>query len=125
MESFLGEPLGLNDSVHEQIAAIAAKSDMLSYEDSVLQIGDVKWGINASRGGIILISSISHESPKIDAVVEYLDRIYGEPYDVLADDDWPEFKWSSSTDSLIPIQGTLVHLRPGRGGSEGMYLMFH
>ncbi len=125
LDSFFGVPLALNDSIHEQIAAIAVKNDMLTYEDSILQIADVKWGINTSSHGIILMSSISPESPKVKSVIAFLNKIYGKPYDDFTDEDWPEGKWSSSTDPSSPIQGTLVHLRPGRGGSGGMCLMFN
>ena len=124
LDSFFGVPLVLNDSIHEQIAAIAAKNDMLTYEDSILQIADVKWGINTSSRGITLMSSISPESSKIKAVIAFLNEVYGKPYDDFIEEDWPEAKWSSSADPSSPIQGTLVHLRPGRQGSGGMYLMF-
>ncbi len=125
LESFFGEPLVLNDSVHNQISEIAAHSDMLSYEDSILQIGEVKWGINISERSVSLFTSVSADSPKMKAVIDYMDKIYGEPYEGITDKEWPECKWSSSTDSVYRIQGTLVHLRPARGGAEGTFIMFH
>ena len=46
IQSFLGKQLLLNDSVYEQISFIASQDKMLSYKDSILQIGDVRWRVN-------------------------------------------------------------------------------
>ena len=41
LSSFLGKSIVLNNSVYDQIAAIAREDKMLSYGDSVLRIGKV------------------------------------------------------------------------------------
>lgn len=106
--SFFGKRLIKNESVIEQIAAIAKKDKMLSYRDSILQICNVKWRINLSpRNDITLYTSVTVDDPRMEQVINYLDKIYGEPYDGC------DRKWSSSTDSLDIFKPgcTLVMLR--------------
>ena len=95
INSFLGKQVVINDSVIEQIAAIAKKDKMLAYRDSVLQICNVKWRINLSpRNAITLYTSVTIDDPRMEQVINYLDKIYGKPYDGC------DRKWSSSTDTL-------------------------
>lgn len=75
--SFFGKRLIKNDSVIEQIAAIAKKDKMLSYRDSILQICNVKWRINLSpRNDITLYTSVTVDDPRMEQVINYLDKIY-------------------------------------------------
>ena len=125
--SFFGEPIVLNDSILEQIAAIATKNDMISLQDSIIQIAEVKWRINMTGKGFVLFTSVQTDSPKMKSVVELLKEYYGEPYEgEIEDDGWMDLKWSSSNDSLDIFKPgcTLVRLRPVKSESGGMFLMF-
>ena len=46
VRSFLGKSIIMNNLICEQISTIADQDTMLSYRDSIIQIGDVKWRIN-------------------------------------------------------------------------------
>ena len=123
IESFLGNPVVINDSVIEQIAVVAQQDDKLSYSDSILQICDVKWRINLIPEGVILFTSVNPDEPRMKQVINYLNGIYGKPYD---DEEDFNFKWSSSPDPNDIFKGgsTLVHLRRVRSEVGGTFLMF-
>lgn len=102
--------------IYEQIVAIAAQDEMLSYRDNIIQIGDVMWGINIMPVGIALMTSVQPDDPKMKQVVKYLTSIYGKPYD--EDEDGFNIKWSS--------QGsTIVHLRRVHTEEGGTFLIFN
>ena len=124
IRSFLGKPIILNDSLCEQVAAIAKQDNMLSYGDSILQIGDVKWRINIMDDRVALMASVQPDAPKMKQVVKYLSGIYGEPYD--AEDEY-SIKWSSSDDSLdiFKPDSTLIHLRRVHSEEGGSFLFFY
>ena len=108
--SFMGKPIVINDSICEQIAAIAVQDSMLSCCDSIIRIGDVRWRINLHAQSIALITSVDFDAPQMKKVVEYLNTKYGMPYE----DEDCDMKWSSSPDPNEPFMGncTLIHLRP-------------
>jgi hypothetical protein len=95
---------------------------MLSYGDSILQIGDVRWRVNLDLPNIVLFTSVQPDDPKMKQVVKYLNSIYGNPYQ--DDEDGYSIKWSSSDDSLdINRPGsTLVHLRRVHSEEGGTFL---
>ena len=119
--SFLGKPVIINDSLCEQIASVANQDEMLSYNNSIVQIGDVRWRINLMPNSIALMTSVQPDDPKMKQVVEYLNSIYGKPYD--GEDEF-SIKWSSSTDSFNKIGGTIVHLRRVSSEEGGTFLIF-
>ena len=124
IHSFLGKPIVDNGLIYEQIAAIAAQEEMLSYSDSILQIGEVRWRVNLDLPRIVLFTSAQPDDPKMEQVVKYLNRIYGKPYD---GEDAFSMKWSSSDDSLniFKAGSTLVHLRRVNTEEGGTFLMFN
>jgi hypothetical protein len=122
ISSFLGKPIIINDSLCEQIAFIANQDEMLSYSDSIVQIGNVRWRINLMPNAIALMTSVQPDDPKMKQVVEYLNGIYGKPYEEY--EDGYSIKWSSSDDSLDVFSGTLVHLRRVHTEEGGTFLIF-
>jgi SanA protein len=124
IQSFLGKPIIINDSICEQISAIATQDEMLSYGDSILQIGDVRWRVNLDLPNIVLFTSVQPDDPKMKQVVKYLNSIYGNPYQ--DDDDGYSIKWSSSDDSLDIFRSgsTLLHLRRVHSEEGGTFLFF-
>ena len=130
---FLGRLIVDNDSVYEQIAAIAENDSMLSYCDSVLKIGEVGWWINIGgpRLHISLLTSVQPEAPEMKPVVQYLIGIYGEPWDNvmgklynIEEDNYEcwDLVWPSCHDSIAINQGS-AHLR-GLKGDEGGTVLF-
>ena len=125
--SFLGKPIVINDKIYEQISAIAAQDKMLSYSDSIIQIGDVRWRVNLMSGGIVLMTSVQPDDPKMKQVVKYLNRIYGKPYqDDEDEEDGYDIKWSSSDDPVDIFRpgSTLVRLRRVHSEEGGTILFF-
>ena len=124
INSFLGKPIIINDSLCEQIASIANQDSMLTCNDSIIQIGDVRWRINLMSNSIALMTSVQPDDPKMKRVVEYLNGIYGKPYQ--NDEDGYSIKWSSSDDSLNIFRpgSTLVHLRRVHSEEGGTFLIF-
>ena len=124
INSFLGKPIIINDSLCEQIASVANQDEMLSYNDSIIQIGDVRWRINLMPNSIALMTSVQPDDPKMKRVVEYLNGIYGKPYQ--DDEDGYSIKWSSSDDSIDIFRpgSTLVHLRRVHSEEGGTFLIF-
>ena len=124
IQSFLGKPIIINDSICEQISAIASQDEMLSYNDSILQIGNVRWRVNLDLPNIVLFTSVQPDDPKMKQVVKYLNRIYGNPYQ--DDEDGYSIKWSSSDDSLDIFRSgnTLLHLRRVYSEEGGTFLLF-
>lgn len=124
INSFLGKPLIINNRVYEQIAAISSKDDMLTYNDSIIQIGEVRWRVNLDLPRVVLFTSVQPDDPKMKQVVKYLNSIYGKPYD---GEDVFSIKWSSSNDSLDIFRGgsTLVHLRRVNSEEGGTFLIFN
>ena len=122
--SFFGKPIVINDLIDEQISAIADQDKMLSYNDSIIQIGDVRWGVNLMPDCIVLMTSVQPNDPKMKQVVKYLNSIYGKPYQ--DDEDGYSIKWSSSKDSLNIFKSgsTLVHLRRVTSEEGGTILLF-
>ena len=123
--SFLGKPIVINDSVCEQISAIADHDKMLSYSDSIIQIGDVRWRVNLHLPTIVLFTSVQPDDPKMKQVVKYLNRIYGKPYD--DEEDGFNIKWSSSDDSLDKFRpcSTIILLRRVYSEEGGTFLIFN
>ena len=122
--SFLGKSVIINNSLSEQIASIANQDEMLSYSDSIVQIGDVRWRVNLMPNSIALMTSVQPDDPKMKQVVKYLNSIYGKPYDEY--EDGFSVKWSSSKDStnLFRPGSTLVHLRRVHSEEGGTFLIF-
>ena len=122
--SFFGKPIIINDSICEQISVMAERDKMLSYNDSSVQIGDVRWRVNLMPDGIALLTSVQPDDPKMKQVVKYLNSLYGKPYQ--DDEDGYSIKWSSSDDSLDIFRpgSTLVHLRRVHSEEGGTFLFF-
>ncbi len=122
VSSFFGKPIVINDKIYDQISAIAAQDKMLSYSDSIIQIGNVRWCINLKSDNIVLMTSVQPDEPKMKQVVKYLTGIYGKPYE---EDDY-DIKWSSSDNpsDLFRSGSTLVHLRCVRSEEGGTFLFF-
>ena len=123
IQSFLGRPVVINNSICEQIETIATQDEMLSYEDSIVTIAGVKWRINLMSKAIALMTSVQPDDPKMKEVVKYLNGIYGDPYD--GEDEF-SIKWSSSPDPHNIFNGncTLVHLRRVHSEEGGTFLLF-
>ncbi len=123
--SFLGKPLILNNKICEQISAIADNDMLLSYKDSIIQIGEVRWYINiqSPKTNIVLYTSVEPNMPQMKKVVDYLNGIYGKPYE--DETEGYDIKWSSSTDPNDCFNGkcTLVHLRRARSVEGGTFLI--
>ena len=124
IQSFLGRPVVINNSICEQIETIATQDEMLSYEDSIVTIAGVKWRINLMSKAIALMTSVQPDDPKMKEVVKYLNGIYGDPYD--GEDEF-SIKWSSSPDPHNIFNGncTLVHLRRVHSEEGGTFLLFN
>ena len=124
VSSFFGNPIVINDKIYDQISAIAAQDKMLSYSDSIIQIGDVRWRVNLMSGGIVLMTSVQPDDPKMKQVVKYLNRIYGKPYE--DEEDGYDIKWSSSDDPVDIFRpgSTLVRLRRVHSDEGGTFLFF-
>ena len=124
ISSFLGKPIVINDKIYEQISATAAQDKMLSYSDSIIQIGNVRWCINLMSDNIVLMTSVQPDEPKMKQVVKYLTGIYGKPYE--DEEDGYDIKWSSSDNpsDIFRSGSTLVHLRRVRSEEGGTFLFF-
>ena len=124
ISSFLGKPIVINDKIYDQISAIANQDKNLSYSDNIIQIVDVRWRVNLMSGGIVLMTSVQPNNPKMKHVVKYLTGIYGKPYE--DEEDGYDIKWSSSDDLLDIFRPgcTLVHLRRIRSEEGGTCLIF-
>ena len=124
ISSFLGKPIVINDKIYEQISAIAAQDKMLSYSDSIIQIGNVRWCINLMSDNIVLMTSVQPDEPKMKQVIKYLTGIYGKPYE--DEEDGYDIKWSSSDNpsDIFRHGSTLVHLRRVRSEDGGTFLFF-
>jgi len=124
IQSFLGRPVVINNSICEQIDAIAAQDPILTYGDSILSIADVKWRINLMPKTIALMTSVQPDDPNMKEVVKYLNSVYGKPY--YGEDEY-SIKWSSSPDSNNIFNGhcTLVHLRRVHSEEGGTFLLFN
>ena len=122
--SFFGKPIIINDSLCEQIVSIAGQDEMLSYNDSIIKIGEVWWRLNLMPNSIALMTSVQPDDPKMKHVIKYLNGIYGKPYD--DHEDGYSIKWSSSGDSLDVFRpgSTLVHLRGVHTEEGGTFLIF-
>ncbi len=125
--SFMGKTVVLNNKICEQISAIAVQDSMLSYHDSIIQIGEVRWHINLQhpKTSIILYTSVDPDMPSMKNVIRYLNSIYGEPYEDEA--DGCDIKWSSSKDPNDIFNGecTLVHMRRVHSEEGGTFLFFN
>ena len=119
---FMGKPIVINDKIYDQISAISNHDKMLSYSDSIIQIGDVRWRINLMSDGIVLLTSVQPDDPKMKQVVKYLTGIYGKPYE---EDDY-DIKWSSSDNpsDIFRPGSTLIHLRRVHSEEGGTILFF-
>lgn len=120
--SFFGKPLVMDDSTHimQQITEIVESDTMLSIEGWVLTVGKVGFGIaiNIHSGYLRLLSSTQVDDPKIKEVLEYLNSIYGTPYENDPDDYW----WRDRADDNI--LGWIVRMRPFRSEEGGTVLFF-
>ena len=124
ISSFLGKPIVINDKIYDQISAIANQDKMLSYSDKIIQIVNVRWQVNLMSGGIVLMTSVQPDDPKMKQVVKYLTGIYGKPYE--DEEDGYDIKWSSSDNpsDIFRPGSTLVHLRRVRSEEGGTFLFF-
>lgn len=124
ISSFFGKPIVINDRIYEQISAIAAHDKMLSYSDSIIQIGNVRWRVNLKSDNIVLMTSVQPDDPKMKQVVKYLTDIYGKPYE--DEEDGYDIKWSSSDNpsDIFRPGSSLVHLRRVRSEEGGTILFF-
>ena len=124
ISSFLGKPIVINDKIYEQISAIAAQDKMLSYSDSIIQIGNVRWCVSLMSNNIVLMTSVQPDDSKMKQVVKYLTGIYGKPYE--DEEDGYDIKWSSSDNpsDIFRPGSTLVHLRRVRSEEGGTSLFF-
>ena len=104
ISSFWGKPIVINDKIYEQISAIAAQDKILSYSDSIIQIGNVRWRINLMSDNIVLMTSVQPDDPRMKQVVKYLNSIYGKPHE--DEEDGYDIKWTSSDDSLDTFSPT-------------------
>ena len=122
ISSFLGKPIVINDKIYEQISAIAAQDKMLSYSDSIIQIGNVRWCVSLMSNNIVLMTSVQPDDSKMKQVVKYLTGIYGKPYE---EDDY-DIKWSSSDNpsDIFRPGSTLIHLRRVHSEEGGTILFF-
>ena len=120
--SFFGKPLVMDDSTHimRQISVIVESDTMLSIDGWVLTVGKVGFGIaiNIHSGYLRLLSSTQVDDPKIKEVLEYLNSIYGTPYENDPDDYW----WRDRADDII--LGWIVRMRPFRSEEGGTVLFF-
>ena len=124
ISSFLGKPIVINDKIYEQISATAAQDKMLSYSDSIIQIGNVRWCVSLMSNNIVLMTSVQPDDSKMKQVVKYLTGIYGKPYE--DEEDGYDIKWSSSDNpsDIFRPGSTLVHLRRVRSEEGGTSLFF-
>ena len=124
ISSFLGKPIVINDKIYEQISTIATQDKKLSYSDTIIQIVNVRWRVNLMSDNIVLMTSVQPDDPKMKQVVEYMNGIYGKPYD--DEEDGYSIKWSSSDDSLDVFRpgSTLIHLRRVHTEEGGTFLIF-
>ena len=124
ISSFLGKPIVINDKIYEQISATAAQDKMLSYSDSIIQIGNVRWCVSLMSNNIVLMTSVQPDDSKMKQVVKYLTGIYGKPYE--DEEDGYDIKWSSSDNpsDIFRPGSTLVHLRRVRSEEGGTFLFF-
>ena len=122
ISSFLGKPIVINDKIYDQLSAIAAQDKMLSYSDSIIQIGDVVWRVNLKSDNIVLMTSVQPDDPKMKQVVKYLTGIYGKPYE---EDDY-DIKCSSSDSpsDIFRPGSTLIHLGRVHSDEGGTILFF-
>ncbi len=123
--SFMGKTIVLNNKICEQISAIAKQDEMLSYSDSIIYIGKVRWHINLQHPetGIMLYSYVEPDMPQMKNVIRYLNSIYGEPYE--DETDGYDVKWSSSDpNDIFNGRYTLVHMRRVHSEEGGTLLFF-
>ena len=122
--SFFGKTIVKNDKIYEQISAIASQDKMLSYSDSIIQIGDVVWRVNLKSENIVLMTSVQPDDPKMKQVVKYITGIYGKPYE--NEEDGYDIKWSSpdNTSDTFRPHSTFVHLRRVHSEEGGTFLFF-
>lgn len=124
VSSFLGKPIVINDKIYDQISAIATQDKMLSYSDSIIQIGNVRWRVNLKSDNIVLMTSVQPDDPKMKQVVKYITGIYGKPYE--NEEDGYDIKWSSpdNTSDTFRPHSTFVHLRRVHSEEGGTFLFF-
>ena len=124
ISSFLGKPIVISDNIYEQMSVVATQDKKLSYSDSTIQIVNVRWRVNLMSGGIVLMTSVQPDDPKMKQVVKYLTGIYGKPYE--DEEDGYDIKWSSSDNpsDIFRPGCTLVHLRRVRSEEGGTSLIF-
>ena len=114
----------ISDNIYEQMSVVATQDKKLSYSDSTIQIVNVRWRVNLMSGGIVLMTSVQPDDPKMKQVVKYLTGIYGKPYE--DEEDGYDIKWSSSDNpsDIFRPGCTLVHLRRVRSEEGGTSLIF-
>ena len=122
--SFFGKPIVINDSIREQISAVAAQDTMLSYNNCILQIGNVKWQLYIDDLHMDLHTTIQPNDPRMEEVIKYLNRIYGKPFKV--EENEFRLRWSSSDDTLNTYKkkSTRVSLCPIHSKEGGTCLSF-
>ena len=125
ISSFFGHQLIMNDSVLQQIEAIATNDDFLFADERILKTGNVEWEINVNPNSVMLSSNLEPDNYEMVKVINYLNMIYGKPYE--DEEDGFDIKWSSLDDPQdIYFPGsTLVHLRRVNSDKGGTILMFN
>ena len=119
--SFFGKLIIINESLFTQISVVAAQDEMLTYNNRILQIGDVKWQISLTAYRLILHTATKTDDPRMKEVVKYLSSIYGEPgitEDMPNTYFWPETFYHQKT------QNTEVKLCAGHSEGSRIYFKF-
>lgn len=118
---FFGMTVLMDDSTHimQQIKEIAESDSMLSLDGNVLTVVETGFGVNLHSDGITLITSEQVESPKVEAVVEYLDGLYGKA----SVDDEVNYWWRLDEYHAATFPYA-IRLRPLRSDDGGTVVMF-
>ena len=108
-----------------QIVTIKAKENHYSNIDSIIQIGNVRWRVNMKKSEVVLFTSVVPDAPQMKQVIQYLNDIFGKPYE--NEEDGFDIKWSSSTkpNGILGGNSTLVYLRRVHSEKGGTMLIFH
>lgn len=121
---FFGHQIDIGDSAYvmERIKEIAQNDTMLTLEDTILKVCDVRFGINMQISNLNLYSFIASYDPQLTPVVEYITGIYGTPEMVHPDDIW----WYEGRSAENDNYGTLVtRLCPVRAEDDCTAILFY
>ena len=98
--SFFGKAIVIDDSIKEQISKVAEQDTMLSYHNSILQIGNVKWKMYIDDRALELETTIQPNDSKMEEVVKHLNNTYGKP---IKDEENDFYLWHSLSDDSLNI----------------------